>query len=88
VRSPRPTDKQTCLSLVHADRLRGDLVAWAHGVGLAGFLILTTTCSAATAIASLLVRRYSPFSSGSGITHVEAVLARRIGPGALSPYPP
>jgi CIC family chloride channel protein len=62
------------LALVHAERLRDSLIARAHGQRAFGFLLVTATCAAATAVASLLVRRFSPLASGSGIPHVEAVL--------------
>src|SRR5262245_33498675 len=62
------------LSLGWADRLRDALVTWAHGESLAGFLLVTVTCAAATTVAAWLVRRFSPHASGSGIPHVEAVL--------------
>ena len=39
------------LALEHADRLRGALIAWAHGKALAGFSIVLITCTAATMIA-------------------------------------
>ena len=62
------------LSLGLADRMRGVLIAWAHGHELAGFLLVLVVCATATALAAWLVRRYSPHASGSGIPHVEAVL--------------
>src|SRR5271170_5392678 len=62
------------LSLAHADRLRGELIVWAHGQKTACFLLVTVSCAAATAIAAWLVRRYSPRSAGSGVPDVEAVL--------------
>ena len=46
----------------------------AHDFGLAGALGLVAVCAAATAFAAWLVRRFSPYASGSGIPHVEAVL--------------
>jgi chloride channel protein, CIC family len=62
------------LALAHADRVRNELVAWAHGRRTAGFLLFITLCASATAIAAWLVRRYSPRASGSGVPDVEAVL--------------
>jgi chloride channel protein, CIC family len=70
------------LSLAGADWLRDALVTWAHGEGVAGLLLVTATCAAATGIAAWLVRRFSPHASGSGIPHVEAVLK-----GELPPAP-
>src|SRR4029077_17617617 len=62
------------LALDHGDRFRNELIAWAYGWQLGGFLLFTAVCAAATAVAAWLVRRYSPHASGSGIPHVEAVL--------------
>jgi chloride channel protein, CIC family len=62
------------LLLDAAERWRGDLVAWAHGEPVAGFVLVVGACAAAVALAAWLVRRYSPYASGSGIPHVEAVL--------------
>jgi CIC family chloride channel protein len=70
------------LFLEQADRLPDALIGWAHGRGAVGFLIVLAACSAATAFAAWLVRRYSPHASGSGIPHVEAVMR-----GDLSPAP-
>src|SRR5271170_6976100 len=66
------------LSLGQADRMRGALIATAHGLGLVGFPLVLLVCGAATAVAAWLVRRYSPDASGSGIPHVEAVLDGRL----------
>ena len=65
------------LALARADRLRDAFVVWTHGQHVAGFFLVVTVCASATAIAAWLVRRYSPDASGSGIPHVEAVLAGR-----------
>src|SRR5262249_53661700 len=62
------------LSLAQADNWRNTLITWAHGEHFAGLLLVVATCAAATAVAAWLVRRYSPYASGSGIPHVEAVL--------------
>jgi CIC family chloride channel protein len=62
------------LALEMADRLRDTLIAWAHGEQLQGFLIVVGACAAATLVAASLVRRFSPYASGSGIPQVEAVL--------------
>ncbi|MBV8441754.1 MAG: H(+)/Cl(-) exchange transporter ClcA [Hyphomicrobiales bacterium] len=62
------------LALEKADRLRDALIDWAHGERLLGFLIVAGACAAATLVAASLVRRFSPYASGSGIPHVEAVL--------------
>jgi CIC family chloride channel protein len=66
------------LGLAHGDRLRDALITWAHGQKAIGFLLVTATCAAGTALAAWLVRRFSPIASGSGIPHVEAVLEAEI----------
>src|SRR5262249_4461753 len=71
------------LALLQADRLREVLIAWAQGVGPAGFLLVVAVPAAAAAVAAWLVRRFASHASGSGIPHVEAVLTRD-----LVPQPP
>src|SRR5271156_5468262 len=66
------------LALARADRLRDQIVVWTHGQNIADLLLVVTACASATAIAAWLVRRFSPDASGSGIPHVEAVLAGRV----------
>src|SRR5215510_6275763 len=66
------------LSLERADRFRDVLVAWAHGWGIAGLVLITAACAISTAVAAWMVRRLSPYASGSGIPHVEAVLSGRL----------
>lgn len=75
------------LSLAQADRYRNTLIRLAHGEGLAGLALVLTTCALATAFAAWLVRRFSPYASGSGIPHVEAVLNEELpqAPFALIP---
>jgi hypothetical protein len=68
------------LSLERADRLRHGFVTWAHGHSVAGFLLVSVSCAAATGVAAWLVRRFSPHASGSGIPHVEAVLNEALPP--------
>ena len=70
------------LSLARADQLRAALITWAHGEHFIGFFCLLLLCAAATALAAWLVHRYSPYASGSGIPHVEAVVS-----GELPPAP-
>jgi CIC family chloride channel protein len=62
------------LALAHADRLRDELIVWAHGQKTVGLLLATASCAAENAIAAWLVRRYSPRASGSGVPDVEAVI--------------
>jgi chloride channel protein, CIC family len=70
------------LSLEQADRLRDELIGWAHGQEAAGFFLVLAACASATALAGWLVNRYSPYAAGSGIPHVEAVVR-----GELPPLP-
>jgi CIC family chloride channel protein len=62
------------LTLEKADAIRDALIGWAHGQDLLGFLTVVGACAAATLVAASLVRWFSPYASGSGIPHVEAVL--------------
>jgi chloride channel protein, CIC family len=66
------------LALEHADQWRNDLITWAQEEGSTGFLLVLMTCTTGPAIAAWLVRRVSPYASGSGIPHVEAVLREEI----------
>jgi CIC family chloride channel protein len=62
--------------LAGGDSLRNSLIAWAHHYPVIGWLF--PVCFGATGAAAgvLLVRRYAPEASGSGIPHLEAVLHR------------
>ncbi len=71
------------LALERADQLRDDVIARAQGQGAIGFLVVVAACGAAAALAAWLVRRFSPYASGSGIPQVEAALA-----DDLPPAPP
>ena len=68
------------LALEEADRLRDRMIALAHDGGLAGFLLVTGGVGLAVAAAAWLVRRFSPYASGSGIPHVEAALDQQLPP--------
>jgi CIC family chloride channel protein len=68
------------LSLDAADRFRSAAIIWAHGSNFAGFLLIVGGCAAAVASAAWLVRRFSPYASGSGIPQVEAVLRDELPP--------
>jgi chloride channel protein, CIC family len=70
------------LTLEQADRFRDSVLHWAHSEGSTGLLSMVGGAAAATALAAWLVRRYSPYASGSGIPHVEAVVN-----GELPPAP-
>jgi CIC family chloride channel protein len=71
------------LALDQADRFRDALIVRAHDYNIAGLLLVTAACAGAVALAAWLVRRLAPAASGSGIPHVEAVLA-----GEGPPAPP
>jgi chloride channel protein, CIC family len=68
------------LTLAKADFVREALIARAHEYGLMGFVLVAAICASATFLASWLVRRFSPYASGSGIPHVEAVLNEELVP--------
>jgi len=70
------------LSLEWADKVRDQWIAWAQTGSFAGLLVVMGVTAAAVAIATWMVRRFSPLASGSGIPHVEAVLH-----GELPPAP-
>ena len=71
------------LALAAVDRWRGELIARAHQHHQAGPVLVVAGCAAAVALAAWLVRRFSPYASGSGIPQVEAALS-----GELPPAPP
>src|SRR5262245_28671516 len=66
------------IALAYADQLRNGLIEWAQQEGLVGFLLVLMICALAPFVAAWLVRRVSPYASGSGIPHVEAVLAQQV----------
>lgn len=68
------------LTLAAADRFRDAAIVWAHGWKLGGFLVIAAGCAAAVAFAAWLVRRFSPYASGSGIPQVEAILQDKLPP--------
>lgn len=72
------------LALEAAARLRADLLAWAHPLGAAGLLIVVAGAAGAVSLAAALVNRLSPHASGSGIPHVEAVIAEELPPAPPS----
>ena len=65
--------------LAQADVWRNALIAWAHGWGVIGFLMVVITLALSVAIAAWLVRRFAPRASGSGIPDVEAALVQSVG---------
>lgn len=58
--------------LQQADRLRIDLVDWAHGLPGPSWLIPVAAAATGATLAALIVR-WMPLAAGSGIQHVEAV---------------
>jgi CIC family chloride channel protein len=62
------------LGLEKMDKIRFDLIAWAHHLGWVGIFVVMITVALAAAIAAWLVRRFSPEASGSGIPYVERQL--------------
>jgi CIC family chloride channel protein len=66
--------------LAEADRFRDAAIVWAHGWKVGGFLIIAAACAAAVAFSAWLVRRFSPYASGSGIPQVEAILNDELPP--------
>jgi chloride channel protein, CIC family len=71
------------LALDAADRWRNAMIVAAHDRPATGFVLVVSGCAAAVALAAWLVRRHSPYASGSGIPQVEAALD-----GELPPAPP
>jgi chloride channel protein, CIC family len=68
------------LSLEYGVSLREFALAQAKGYEAAGLVLAMAGAALATALAAGLVRRFAPAASGSGIPHVEAVLANEIEP--------
>lgn len=71
------------LALTAADGFRGSAIIWAHGNKFVGFLLFVGGCATMVAIAAWLVRRFSPYASGSGIPQVEAILQNELPPPPL-----
>ena len=68
------------LLLEQAEALRHALIVQAHGMALAGFLLVVAATSFLALVAAWMVRRFSPHATGSGIPHVEAVLHGKVRP--------
>ncbi len=62
--------------LAAGDNLRNASIAWAHHYPVLGCLIPISFGAVGASLAVLLVRRFAPEASGSGIPHLEAVLHR------------
>ncbi len=71
------------LALTALDQLRSSAILWAHGGKFVGFLLIVGGCAAMVALAAWLVRRFSPYASGSGIPQVEAILEDALPPPPL-----
>ena len=71
------------LALMEAEQFRDWAVGAAQGSGGAGLLLVMAACAVAALVAAWLVRRFSPYASGSGIPHVEVVLQERLPPMPL-----
>jgi CIC family chloride channel protein len=71
------------LALAWVEEWRGALIVHAHHQTFIGFVLVVIGCAAAVALAAGLVRRFSPYASGSGIPQVEGALT-----GDLPPAPP
>ncbi|HTZ46557.1 MAG TPA: H(+)/Cl(-) exchange transporter ClcA [Verrucomicrobiae bacterium] len=71
------------MSLKAAERFRDHAIVWAQIEKFPRAFIFVVVCALAAAIAARLVRKYSPFSAGSGIAHVEAVLNADLPPAPL-----
>lgn len=62
--------------LAAGDAVRTALLAWSHTLPALGWLFPMLFGATGATLAVLLVRRYAPEASGSGIPHLEAVLHR------------
>ncbi|MCX2715982.1 ClC family H(+)/Cl(-) exchange transporter [Mycolicibacterium sp. J2] len=74
------------VALSYLSQWRTALSGWAHGSGW-GFLLVVLGCTASVTAAAALVRRLEPQAEGSGIPHVEAVVAGRAEPGRFRILP-
>jgi CIC family chloride channel protein len=72
------------LSLDRADQVRDLLVTRAQQWGSAGLVLVAAACATGTALAAWMVRRFSPYASGSGIPRVESVLSGELPAAPLS----
>ena len=62
--------------LALGDFTRDRLVLWSHSLGFAGWLAPVAFSAVGAALALLVVRKWAPEASGSGIPHLESVLRR------------
>ena len=75
------------VALDAADRLRLALPAMWGADPLKGLLLMVGCAAAATALSAFLVRRFSPDAAGSGIPHVETVIAAQTPPAPFALVP-
>ena len=68
------------LALTRADDWRGALITGAHHHPVIGPVSVVLGCAAAVSVAAWLVRRFSPYASGSGIPQVEGALTGDLPP--------
>ncbi len=66
---------------------RNQLIEWAQGSPLLGFIIVVGAAACGTAAAAWLVTRVEPHAEGSGIPRVEAVVEGRTAPGSARILP-
>ncbi len=64
------------IALAGADAFRNGLLEWAHQYPFWGWAFPMTFGMAGASLSVMLVRRFAPEASGSGIPHLEAVLHR------------
>jgi len=62
--------------LLGADLLRDLLISWSHNLPAVGWIFPMLYSAAGASVAVILVRRYAPETSGSGVPHLKAVLHR------------
>ncbi len=75
------------VALDAADRLRLALPAMWGADPWTGLLLMVGCAAAATALSAFLVRRFSPDAAGSGIPHVETVIAAQTPPAPFALVP-
>lgn len=75
------------LALAAADRWRNSLISGAHDWPLLGCVPVALGCAAAVALAAWLVRRFSPYASGSGIPQGRGGADRRPASGLAAADP-
>lgn len=64
------------ITLTTADSLRNGLITWSQHYPLWGWILPILFTTSGAVISVILVRRYAPEASGSGIPHIEGVMHR------------